>query len=98
MELLVKNGLVITMDGARRVLRNASVAVDEGRIVEIGRGWLREEIWPVEAKLEGRHIYAGALLGCLEMIRSGTTCFNDMYFFMDEVARAVEESGIRGVL
>jgi 5-methylthioadenosine/S-adenosylhomocysteine deaminase len=60
--------------------------------------WLREEIWPIEAGLEGKHVYAGSLLGCLEMIRTGTTCFNDMYFFVDEIARAVEESGLRGVL
>ncbi len=60
--------------------------------------WLNNHIWPVEAKLEGEHCYAGALLACAEMIKSGTTCFNDMYFFMDHVAKAVDESGIRGML
>jgi 5-methylthioadenosine/S-adenosylhomocysteine deaminase len=60
--------------------------------------WLNNHIWPVEAQLEGEHCYAGALLACAEMIKSGTTCFNDMYFFMDHVARAVDESGIRGML
>lgn len=60
--------------------------------------WLNDHIWPVEAHLEGEHCYAGALLSALEMIKSGTTTCNDMYFFMDEVARAVDESGMRGLL
>lgn len=60
--------------------------------------WLNDYIFPVEGKLEGEHVYAGALLACVEMIKSGTTAFNDMYFFMDQVAKAVEESGMRGVI
>jgi len=60
--------------------------------------WLKETIWPLEARLKPEDVYAGALLGCLEMIKSGTTCFADMYFYEDMVARAVAESGLRGVL
>lgn len=60
--------------------------------------WLNEYIWPAEANLNGQHCYAGALLACVEMIKSGTTTFNDMYFFVDDIARAVGESGLRGVL
>ena len=60
--------------------------------------WLNDHIWPVEANLQGEHCYAGALLACAEMIKSGTTCFNDMYFFMDSVAKAADEAGIRGML
>lgn len=60
--------------------------------------WLNEHIWPMEAHLNGEYCYAGALLACIEMIKSGTTTFNDMYFFMDHVAKAVDESGLRGVL
>jgi 5-methylthioadenosine/S-adenosylhomocysteine deaminase len=59
--------------------------------------WL-EKIWSIEKHLKAEDCYAGALLGCLEMIKSGTTCFADMYFHMEDVARAVEESGLRGVL
>lgn len=58
--------------------------------------WLNDYIWPTEANLDGDHCYAGAKLACAEMIKSGTTTFNDMYFFMDHVAKAVEESGVRG--
>src|SRR5690606_18520935 len=44
--------------------------------------WLSEKIWPLEAHLTGEHVYWGTKLACLEMIRSGTVAFNDMYFFM----------------
>jgi len=60
--------------------------------------WLSNKIWPLERHLKPEHIYWGTKLACLEMIKSGTTCFNDMYFFMEEAARAVEEMGIRAVL
>lgn len=60
--------------------------------------WLEEKIWPREAKLGAEHVYWGSMLAILEMIKSGTTTFSDMYFFMDNVAQAVEESGIRAVL
>jgi len=60
--------------------------------------WLRDTIWPLEARLKRDDVYIGALLGCLEMLKSGTTCFADMYFYEDAVARAVSESGLRAVL
>jgi 5-methylthioadenosine/S-adenosylhomocysteine deaminase len=60
--------------------------------------WLETKIWPLEKHLNAERVRAGALLGCLEMIKSGTTCFADQYFYMEEVARAVEQAGIRGVL
>ncbi len=60
--------------------------------------WLNNYIWPAEANLSGEHCYAGALLACAEMIKSGTTTLNDMYFFVDDVAKAVDESGMRGML
>lgn len=64
---------------------------------ELG-SWLGETIWPLEAKLKPRDVYNGALLGCVEMIKSGTTCFADMYFHEDMVAKAVERAGLRAVL
>ncbi len=60
--------------------------------------WLRRHIWPLEAKLKKEDAYAGALLGCLEMLKNGITCFADMYFCEDMVAKAVSESGLRAVL
>ena len=60
--------------------------------------WLEEEIWPLEAELTAEDVYWGSLHACAELIRSGTTCMADMYVHMDRVARAVDESGLRGVL
>jgi 5-methylthioadenosine/S-adenosylhomocysteine deaminase len=60
--------------------------------------WLENYIWPLEAQLTEEDIYHGARLACLEMIKSGTTCFNDMYWHYHGIARAVEEMGLRAVL
>src|SRR2546430_112046 len=61
-----------------------------------------EELLPrasaIDAKLTRRDVQIGALLGCVEMIRSGTTSFHDLFYWEDEVARAVRESGMRGFL
>ncbi len=60
--------------------------------------WLENHIWPAEAQLTDNDLYIGTKLACLEMIRSGTTAFVDMYIHVDRVARAVEESGMRAAL
>ncbi|MEF8887238.1 MAG: amidohydrolase [Haloarculaceae archaeon] len=60
--------------------------------------WLQEDIWPVEAELQGADVAAGTRLGVAEMVRSGTTAFGDMYFFMDEVAEVAAETGVRARL
>lgn len=61
--------------------------------------WLTNHIWPAEQKhVSEEFVYDGSLLACAEMLRSGTTCFNDMYFFPEETARAVEHSGMRAKL
>ncbi|MFQ5975469.1 MAG: amidohydrolase [Candidatus Hydrothermarchaeales archaeon] len=141
MDIVIKNALLITIDDKRRVLKDHSIAIEDGQIVEIskdiggeaettidGKGkllmpglinahthlamtlfrgtaddvplmkWLQEEIWPIENNLNRDNVRAGSLLGILEMIKSGTTCFNDMYWHLDSVAKCVEESGIRAVL
>ncbi len=60
--------------------------------------WLRETVWPLERKLSARDIYYGSLLGIYEMLRTGTTCFSDLYIEMDMTAKAVLETGIRACL
>ncbi len=60
--------------------------------------WLNDYIWPMEAKLNDDLVYAGSMLAMVEMIKTGTTAFNDMYFFMDKTAEAVKKAGIRGLL
>lgn len=60
--------------------------------------WLSEKIWPIEDKFTAEDVYWGSMLSIVESIKSGVTCFSDMYFFMEDTARAVDESGIRAVL
>jgi len=60
--------------------------------------WLQNKIWPLESKLRADDVYLGTKLACLEMIKTGTTTFNDMYFFMESAAKAVDETGLRAVL
>ena len=60
--------------------------------------WLETKIWPFESRLRKDDFYWGTKLAILEMIKTGTTTFSDMYFSMDEIAKAVKETGIRAVL
>ncbi len=60
--------------------------------------WLFNKVFPKEAELSAEDVYWASKLAILEMIKSGTTCFADMYFYMDEIAKAVEETGLRANL
>lgn len=60
--------------------------------------WLNDHVWPLEAGVTEEDVYHGARLACLEMIKSGTTFFNDMYWYFHGTARAVEEMGLRAAL
>jgi 5-methylthioadenosine/S-adenosylhomocysteine deaminase len=60
--------------------------------------WLEERIWPVEARLSPDDVYWGTRLACLEMIRSGTTRFWDMYWHPEATARAVADAGLRAAI
>jgi 5-methylthioadenosine/S-adenosylhomocysteine deaminase len=57
--------------------------------------WLEDKIWPVERQLKHDDVYWGALLGVVEMLRGGVTCFADMYHFTEAVVEAAWEGGIR---
>ena len=61
--------------------------------------WLTEHIFPAEAKLvTPENVRIATQLAFIEMIKSGTTCFNDMYFFEDIIAEEARKAGIRGVM
>jgi 5-methylthioadenosine/S-adenosylhomocysteine deaminase len=145
-DLVIANGIVVTMDSGRRVINPGSVAISgttitavgespaiaaqyparttieaRGRVVMPGlinththapmvlyRGladdlplmeWLQKYIFPAEAKtVSPAFVRTGTRLAALEMIRSGTTTYADMYYFEEEIARATKEAGLRGVL
>jgi 5-methylthioadenosine/S-adenosylhomocysteine deaminase len=60
--------------------------------------WLQEVIWPAEARLTADDMYAGMLLGSVEMLRAGVTTSVEMYFNLEHLARAVLDTGARAVL
>jgi 5-methylthioadenosine/S-adenosylhomocysteine deaminase len=92
-----KNSLV--MPGLVNTHTHAAMTLFRGYADDLQLGeWLQQYIWPAEAGLTAEDVYTGSLLACLEMIKSGTTAFADMYFFMDETAKAVEASGMRASL
>jgi 5-methylthioadenosine/S-adenosylhomocysteine deaminase len=145
-DIIVRGGTVVTMDGASRVIENGAVAVRREHIVAVGttaeimaryaatrlinatgkvvmpglinththvpmvlfRGiaddlilseWLTKYIFPAEAKnVDEEFVRWGTRLGCLEMIRGGTTTYVDMYYFEDAIADETVKAGMRGVL
>lgn len=60
--------------------------------------WLFDKVFPIEDKILQEDTYWLSLLAIMEMIKSGTTCFADMYFNMEQVAKAVSKAGIRAHL
>jgi 5-methylthioadenosine/S-adenosylhomocysteine deaminase len=97
----------VTIDGRGMVLLPGLVNTHTHGAMTLLRGyaddmelhdWLTEKVWPVEGRITPDAIYWGTKLACLEMIKTGTTCFNDMYFHMDRAAQAVDEMGMRAYL
>lgn len=90
---IVLPGLVNTHTHAPMVLYRG--LADDLALME----WLEKYIFPAEARtVSPEFVRVGTRLAALEMIRSGTTLFTDMYYFEEEVAAAAKEAGIRGVL
>jgi 5-methylthioadenosine/S-adenosylhomocysteine deaminase len=145
-DLLLSHGYVVTMDGQRRILGDAAIAIEGETILAIGpteqlsalydarkvidargalvlpglvnahthmamslfRGlaedlaledWLKKYIFPAEARnVTADFVTWATRLSMLEMLRGGTTTVADMYYFEDDVARALKGAGMRGVL
>jgi len=60
--------------------------------------WWMKHVYPVESKFGRKEVYWGSLLSMVEMIKSGTTCFADFYYYEDEAAKAAKEIGMKGIL
>ena len=106
-EKIIDHDAEFIIDGNRATALPGMVNMHTHAAMELLRGyaddmplfpWLSTKIWPTEAHLTDNDIYVGVKLACLEMIRTGTTTFNDMYFKMDVAADAVEKAGIRACL
>lgn len=89
----------LAMPGFINTHTHASMTLFRGMAEDMElKQWLQTKIWPMEKKLNEKYCYYGALIACIEMIKNGITCFADMYFFMDSIAKACKEIGIRAVL
>ena len=98
-EFIIDGDRAIALPGLVNTHTHAAMTLLRGYADDMFlQDWLSQKIWPLEAHLTGDDVYWGAKLACLEMIRTGTTAFNDMYFFMEDTARAVQEMGIRATL
>ena len=88
-----KNGLL--MPGFYNAHCHAAMTLERGVGSDLNlMDWLHQ-IFPIEDRLNAEHVYNGTRLAILEMLRRGTVAFADMYFYMDEVARAAVSMGIR---
>lgn len=136
---LIKNGLVITMDSARKeLIEKLDIVIKDDTIIDLTNNyegdydevidaenkiiipglinchthlgmsifrstndnlnlndWLNNKIWPIEDKLTDDDMYYTSLLSCIEMIKTGTTLSNDMYFNCEGVLKAIKDSKIR---
>jgi 5-methylthioadenosine/S-adenosylhomocysteine deaminase len=88
----------ILIPGLINTHTHVSMAILKGIVDDVPFPNFLDKVFAVDAKRTERDIEAGAVQGCLEMIRSGTTTFLDLYYSQDVIARAVERTGIRGIL
>ncbi len=96
---IIEGSNLIVMPGLINTHGHAAMTLFRGYADDLPlMKWLREKIWPAEKLLTGDDIYWGTMLAIAEMLKSGTTTFTDMYFFMDRAAEAVAESKIRAML
>ncbi|MCU6795780.1 MULTISPECIES: amidohydrolase [Paenibacillus] len=95
------------IDGSKKLFMPGLVNTHNHAAMSLLRGygddlalqvWLQEKMWPMEGQFTAHDVRSGTLLSILEMLKGGTTTFVDMYDHMNEVAKAVEESGMRAVL
>jgi len=98
-DLIIDGNRAIALPGLVNTHSHAAMSLLRGYADDmILQDWLNQKIWPLEAHLTPSDVYWGTKLACLEMVKSGTVAFNDMYFMMEEAARAVGEAGIRATL
>jgi len=98
-EVIIDGDGAVALPGLINTHSHAAMSLLRGYADDmVLQDWLSQKIWPLEANLTPDDVYWGTKLACLEMIKSGTVAFNDMYFMMEDAARAVDEAGIRATL
>jgi 5-methylthioadenosine/S-adenosylhomocysteine deaminase len=93
---VVEGGDLLAIPGLINCHTHAPMVLFRGLAEDVPiESWFNDYIWPLESNEEPEDIYWGALLAMAEMIQSGVTTFADHYFFCDQIAEAVRESGAR---
>lgn len=88
----------VAIPGFVNMHTHAGMALMRGIGEDIGfHEWL-DRIWEVEKSIDEDYVYHATKVACLEMLKTGTTCFNDQYWFAPMACRAASELGIRAVL
>ena len=96
---VIDAGGCVVMPGLVNTHGHAAMTLLRGMADDVSlKSWLEESIWPAEAGLSESDVLLGTRLACLEMIKSGTTAYADMYFHVDQAARAAVDSGLRAAL
>ena len=88
----------IIIPGLVNTHSHVSMSLLKGQIDDLPFDRFLDKSFGIDARRTDRDILAGARQGCMEMLLSGTTTFVDLYYSQDVIARAVEETGIRGIL
>jgi 5-methylthioadenosine/S-adenosylhomocysteine deaminase len=88
----------IVLPGLINAHTHASATLFRGYAPDVSGKSFFDRLWRIEALLTDEDVYVGALAGCLEMIKNGVTGFANHFSHMDQVARAVRETGIRAGL
>ena len=88
----------IIIPGLVNTHSHVSMSILKGQIDDLPFDRFLDKSFGIDARRTDRDILAGARQGCMEMLLSGTTTFVDLYYSQDVIARAVEETGIRGIL
>lgn len=88
----------IVMPGLINCHTHVAMAVMRGMADDLKLGPFLDRTFAIDSRRKARDIETGALLGCAEMARSGTTCFLDLYYSQDIIARSVEKAGMRAFL
>ncbi|MCX6796495.1 MAG: amidohydrolase [Candidatus Falkowbacteria bacterium] len=97
---VIENQETLVMPGLINTHTHVAMSFFRGLADDLGLAtWLEKHIWPAEAQyVNSGFVKKSSALGCLEMLKAGVTCFNDMYFFEEETAKVAKEMGMRLII
>ena len=96
---IIDAGGMVAMPGLINTHCHAAMTYFRGAAEDVDvDAWFNDYVWPMEVNLTERDVYLGTMVAAAEMIQAGVTTFADHYFYMEQAAAAVQESGLRANL